>query len=501
MNQQRQPAFSWDEASDPVATDQGFAAYESQMANPEKFTNTVYITEVTLRDGEQQQTDPVTIEQRLDVFDQIVSTGVDRIEIGHLGNSKGDQQLAAAIVKHVAEKEQTATGQQYANVKLQVLFGSQQDVIRQGITVLEEAFKLAYGNLWQQAMNDKIVVHVYDRIDENLRNTASTPYSDEESAKRVCEAAQYAIDSGFTNFSISGEAATAVTADNAIQYYRSINNYLFAAGAQTVNVNLANTYGFSAGEVWNAHTLAIFNNSVKYGYYGAVSTSIHAHNDTVNAVDFSVDAITAGFDRVEGTYIGMGERAGNTPIVDVYSRLIEISRQKVESSKMRGRVSGLVAKNVLRRTVKLAPDIVNNLDKTYGVCEKLAKIYGEEAKFRWHKTALGNPHAFDNGSGPHDQAMARAIEDPVQYPPYKNYEWFLAVASIMGRKIADKLAIGDPEAVKEVTVDNHAGGGKTQKIVNGEITRTDEVVEEATKIYKKYQKDITKNLKQGVPIG
>ena len=41
--------------------------------------------------------------------------------------------------------------------------------------------------------------------------------------------------------------------------------------------------------------------------------------------------------------------------------------------------------------------------------------------------------AHDNGSGPHDQMMAKAIEDPLNYPPYMNYEWLLAINSIMGR--------------------------------------------------------------------
>ncbi len=445
------------------------------IENQENEPSFVHFTDVTLRDGQQQRTKPVSTEQRVAIFDDIVSTGVDRIEIGHLGNSKGDQQLANAIIHHIASQEEFSDGKSpYDSVTLQVLFGSQEDIIQDGMSVLQNAYKSAYGSEWANKMAEQIVVHVYDRLDENLRMTSTVPYSAEESAERICRAAKYAIEAGFTQFSISAEAATAVDPTIAAKFYQSVNSYLIDNGATAINNNLANTYGFSTNSLWNNDSLAAFNDAVKSDYpKGVISTSIHAHNDVANATDYSIMAIVAGFDRVESTHIGMGERAGNAASVDVMARMLEQARQQVlspEKEAMNQAVSQ-IGSLATERTIKIDEKIIGSLTNWYPVGKKMRKIFGKHAAYRWHRTALGNPYAFDNGSGPHDQAMAKGITNPVENPPYMNYEWFLAVASLMGREIADRLAIGDPKAVDSVTVGSYTGGSKTEAIKKGQISR------------------------------
>src|SRR4051812_34498938 len=99
---ERQPAVhphefthTWEEnamwAGHP-AINAGMEAVNEQLTITERAPSLVQFTDVTLRDGQQQQTNEVTLEERVEVFDNIVSTGVDRIEIGHLGNAQGDQQ-------------------------------------------------------------------------------------------------------------------------------------------------------------------------------------------------------------------------------------------------------------------------------------------------------------------------------------------------------------------------------------------------------------------------
>ncbi|MBP7835088.1 hypothetical protein KA025_03315, partial [Candidatus Saccharibacteria bacterium] len=75
------------------------------------------VCDVTLRDGQQQRTDEVSISQRVQVFDSIVNTGVDRVEIGHLANTI-DQQLARKLVGHIANMENIDP--RYKCVQLQV---------------------------------------------------------------------------------------------------------------------------------------------------------------------------------------------------------------------------------------------------------------------------------------------------------------------------------------------------------------------------------------------
>jgi isopropylmalate/homocitrate/citramalate synthase len=497
----------WDENfpdEDHPAIVEAFGAVEKQMQDPEAMRSTLYITDVTLRDGQQQRTNRVTTEQRVEVFDSIVETGVDRIEIGHLGNGNGDQQLAGAIVRRVAEMEQE--DERYGRVKLQVLFGSQENLIQQGAAVLQEAFQEQYGDRWQEVMADKVVVHVYDRLDENLRRTSSTPYSDEKSAERIAKAAQHAIDGGFRHFSISAEAATAGTPENAIQFYRSINEYLFTNGAETANVNLANTYGYSPNADWNTTTLAVFNSAVKAGYGDSVSTSIHMHNDVNNAIDFTMAAIVAGFDRVEGTHTGMGERAGNVATVDVMARILEQAKFAVDAEERgpwrRSRIAQAVAGSALRRVVELDSNVADNLHNWHDAGEAISTIFGRHALYRWRRTAIGNLYKFDNGSGPHDQVMAAAVRNPLEFPPYRAYEWAIAPAHIMGSPDAEALAIGDPDAVQQVTVGNHAGGGNTARLIAGDTKREvdDAAVEAARQRFIDYTQQIARHAVAGTVI-
>lgn len=496
----------WDQnfASDiHPAVIEGYEAIATQQNDPEGTRSTVYITDVTLRDGQQQRTDVVSTEQRVDVFDAIVQTGVDRIEIGHLGNSNGDQQLATEIVRQVAARE--SEDERYRNIKLQVLFGSQEALIKDGIRVLEEAFQEQYGEGWQAVMADKVVVHVYDRLDENLRNTSSTPYSDAKSAERISHAAQHAIDAGFKHFSISAEAATAETPETAIQFYRAINAYLIEQGAETVNVNLANTYGYSPNTTWNTATLAIFDTAVKHGFDSKVTTSIHMHNDVNNAVDFTMAAIVAGFDRVEGTHTGMGERAGNVASTDVVARILEQAKHAIDTEKRpderQSHIASYTGHMSLRRMVAIDESVATNFAHWYRTGEVISEVFGEHAAYRWRRTTIGNPYEHDNGSGPHDQAMAAAVIDPIKNPAYGNYEWFLSVAKIMGRPGTAELAIGDPKMVDEVTVGNHAGGGKTRAIKEGALIRANEsTIVSASERFNAYTTMIAERAVSGVVI-
>src|SRR5438105_1172141 len=132
----------------------------------------IAFTEVTLRDGEQQDKRyPIMpVEERLRVLDSIVDAGMMRIEIGHLGNEH-DIDFARAAVAHIQERGKV--DDRYNRVDVQVLFGSQPDLIAPGLQALEGFSK------------DRVIVHVYDRVSPNLRHLATDPYTSEQSADRV----------------------------------------------------------------------------------------------------------------------------------------------------------------------------------------------------------------------------------------------------------------------------------------------------------------------------
>ncbi len=419
----------------------------------------INFTEVTLRDGEQQHKkyDVMPITDRIAVFDSIVETGIERIEIGHLGNEH-DIELAKALVPHINAK--IAEGDsRYNDIELQVLFGSQPELMERGVQALDGFDKR------------KVVVHVYDRVSPGLRNLATEPYSVMDSAHRVSEAAHIAQDLGFTNFSISGEGTVDpfLESKDAIEYYVSIANSLFDRGAEKVNINMPNTFGSSVTGEWQQAGLKYFNDEVKQRSPN-VTTSVHTHNDYGSAVDFAVAAVRAGFDRVEGTMTGMGERAGNVSIADVMVRLLEDARVSVELLE-RGTVVAGIGSMTVEHTVwaqrSIPKKFRDTLSKWYESCVNIGTVYDRMDRFE--RTSFGNPEAYNAGSGPHDHASREALKDPIGHPMHKNYARSALIHAIMGRPEGSQIIFADPDRISAITVGGHASGGSTNQIQNNKV--------------------------------
>lgn len=425
----------------------------------------ISFTEVTLRDGEQQdKAHAVTpVEDRLEVFDQIVSTGIDRIEIGHLGNPH-DQSFARALVTHIADKS-AAGDERYDRVDLQVLFGSQQDKLEAGIAALEGFDP------------HRVVVHVYDRVSPNLLNLASEPYSARQSAIRVLEVAQMALERGFTRFSVSGEGTVDpdLSVDEALdEFYLPLISWLQNGGAQDINVNLPNTFGSSLMGEWDESGMRRFNERVKE-FSPEVTTSIHVHNDHNSAVEVAWAALLAGIDRAEGTMNGMGERSGNMDITDLGVRATESARAEVEfRHKMeRDRFAGRAAvKASIWDERYLDENILRNSDNWFTAAQTIAEIYGTQNRF--YKSSLGNPEAYGAGAGPHAQANKEFLIDPVNKPLWRNYGRAAIEHAIWGRPEAWQIIEVDRERIKRITLETHAAGNSNEAVWSDSIEECSE---------------------------
>ncbi len=422
----------------------------------EDYRQPIAFTEVTLRDGEQQQKrhEIMPIEDRLEVFDRLVLSGMRRIEIGHLGNPH-DIAFAKALVEHITETEQY--DDRYREVELQVLFGTHEDFIEPGLAALENFDK------------DRVVVHAYDRVSSELRSLAKEPKSVEESAADVIKTCQKAIKLGFGRVSVSGEGAVNNNdhQSDVFRFYTKIVREVADSGATEINVNLANTFGLSPTGLWNEFTLRQFNREIKSQTNTAkVTTSVHAHNDMNSAVEFSMAAIRAGFDRIEGTMTGMGERAGNTALLDIMARYIEIARA-AEDIKIQT-LGGLVVKQVdLWDKRSIPAEIIAALPNWHDNAKRLSEIY--DTMDRFERTSLGNPYAYDAGSGPHGHANKRALEDPIGHPLWRNYCIAAIPHAMLGRPEAQQVLAVDPERLKEITLLTHAAGSSNKAIHEDEI--------------------------------
>lgn len=422
-------------------------------------------TEVTLRDGEQQDKrhDVMPVKDRIAVFDRLIDTGIDRIEIGHLGNPY-DIEFAESLVSHINQKEM-AGDNRYSQVKLQVLFGSQAELIDSGIDALGDFDP------------DRVIVHVYDRASPHLRNLAARPYTNRESATRVIDAAAVVADRGYKHFSISGEGTVDpdLRVDEAVDdFYLPIIEALEERGASSINVNLPNTFGSSLGGEWGEEGLRVFNARIKR-HNGAITTSIHAHNDYNSAAEYVVTALKAGFDYVEGTLIGMGERAGNVKLSDVMVLLIEEARTVAEI-RAKGEAVSRIAQTAVRSSVWIdrvfSEQITANLGNWYVSSEAIGDIY--DTANRFHQTSLGNQEAYGAGSGPHAHANQEMLRDPANKPLWRNYGRVALIHAMLGRPEARQIIAVDPGRIRAITLATHAAGGSTARVLDEQIVECDD---------------------------
>jgi hypothetical protein len=381
-------------------------------------------------------------EDRLRVFDALVEMGMRRIEIGHLSNA-ADQELARAIIEHVRNDE----------VELQVLFGSRLELIEPGLAVMRGFDP------------NRVVAHVYDRAPACLRNLAQEPYSIEESAGRIVAAGREAIRLGYRRFSVSGEGAVDPFLDPEElieKFYLPVTRGLYEAGASEVNINLANTFGSSPIDEWDERGLCDFNRRVK-AVDETVTTSVHAHDDYGSAAEFALAAVVAGFDRIESTVFGMGERRGNTAAVAVMARLLEWGRVVSERAERQEGSRGVPFWD--ERVLSEA--IAASLPQWFAASATIADIYG--TRDRLERTLLGDPYAFDAGSGPHGQAYAVFAESPAENPVWENYDRNAIPLYIMGRPEAVELIELDEARIKAVTLQTHAVGRHTRRVHEGGV--------------------------------
>jgi hypothetical protein len=445
--------------------------------------NAIRFVAIDFRDGEQMPTALPSVDKdnlpadvyeanlaertrlRIDIFDRMIDAGFQHMEIGHLGNEV-DAHFAQHLIPHVNAKAEE--DERYVTVKMQVLFGTREGEVEQGVAALAGFDQ------------DRVVVHVYDREHDGLLNLAETPYSADESAQHIKDSAQVAYDHGFRHFSVSGEGATAVGVDEAIDFYSDIGQFLRAMGAETINLNVANTYGISPVGSWNPLGMSRFNREVKENVPDA-TTSIHVHNDGKSATEVTMSAIRVGFDIVEGTLFGMGERTGNVAICDVIYRLLEDAREQIKEHERGKTVEGVgvFAVDWSRRYIERSVAEVSH--RMFQTCVEVAEIYGTQSRFA--KTILADEDAFVNGSGPHDHAARRALEDPVRWPLYETYARSALALAALGRPEAIAVIEARPDIIRKNTVNGHAGSRNTASIMDGKfIPATDDRRAEALAI-------------------
>jgi 2-isopropylmalate synthase len=243
-------------------------------------TDTIYIFDTTLRDGEQSPGCSMNLEEKLQVAEQLEALGVDIIEAGFAIASLGDFEA----VRQVARQCKRATVASLARA-------AQADIERAAEAVREAKRPrihtfIATSPLHMRVKLGKTPDEVLEAVDRSVRL-----------ARNFVEDVEW-----------SAEDATRSDPD----FLARAIEIAIEAGARTIN--LPDTVGYATPETYGAMFVDMIS---RVPNADKAIFSTHCHNDLGLAVANTLAAVMAGARQVESTINGIGERAGNAAVEEI----------------------------------------------------------------------------------------------------------------------------------------------------------------------------------------
>ena len=261
---------------------------------------------VDLRDGNQALIEPMTVDQKMDMFELLVKVGFKQIEVGFPAASQPDFDFVRRLVD---EKRIPA------DVTVQVLTQARPELI-------DRTFEALRGV-------KKAILHVYNSTSTVQReqvfelDRAGVKAIATEGARMVREHAAKHPETEWT-FEYSPESFTGTELDYAVEVCNAVIEIWQPTPARPCIINLPSTVEMATANIYADQIEWMSRKLVRRD---SVLLSLHTHNDRGCAVAAAELAVMAGAQRVEGTLLGNGERTGNMDIVtmgmNLYSQGIE----------------------------------------------------------------------------------------------------------------------------------------------------------------------------------
>ena len=261
---------------------------------------------VDLRDGNQALIEPMTVAQKLKLFDLLLKVGFKEIEVGFPAASQTDFDFVRCLIDDGLIPD---------DVTIQVLTQAREDLISRSYESLKGA--------------KRAIVHVYNSTSTvqrekvfglNKDGIKAIAVKGAELVKRYAEA-QPETD---WHFQYSPESFTGTEIDYAIDVCDAVVDVWQPTAERPIILNLPATVEMTTANVY-ADQIEYFCRNIQNRK--SVLVSLHTHNDRGCAVAAAELAVQGGADRVEGTLLGNGERTGNMDIVtmgmNLYSRGVD----------------------------------------------------------------------------------------------------------------------------------------------------------------------------------
>lgn len=247
------------------------------------------IFDSTLRDGAQGANISFSVEDKVKVIEELDKLGVDFIEAGNPYSNPAEMQFFQRI-----------RGMKLQNAQI-VAFGSTR---RKGVPAAEDAnlkSLLAAGTDYVAIFGKSHIRHATDVL-------KATP---EENLEMIYDSVRFLSSQG---------KQVIFDAEHFFDGYKADETYAMAALARAAEAGayclcLCDTNGGIFPDEAYRITRAVCER------FPDVIVAIHCHNDGGLAVADSIEAVKAGAKQVQGTFLGFGERCGNTNLSTVICNL------------------------------------------------------------------------------------------------------------------------------------------------------------------------------------
>ena len=248
---------------------------------------------VDLRDGNQALIEPMTVEEKVEMFNLLLKLGFKEIEIGFPAASQIEFDFLRKLVNENMIPD---------DVKVQVLTQCRENLIDRTFEAIEGI--------------KNVVVHIY--------NSTSVLQRDVVFHKEKPEIIQIAIDGtrmvkermknfkGNLQLEYSPESFTGTELEFALEICTAVQKEWNHANDNPIIFNLPATVEMNTPNVY-ADQIEWMN--THFEDRENVILSVHPHNDRGTGIAATELAMLAGADRVEGTLFGNGERTGNVDIL------------------------------------------------------------------------------------------------------------------------------------------------------------------------------------------
>ena len=250
---------------------------------------------VDLRDGNQALIEPMTVEEKVEMFQLLVKLGFKEVEIGF---------PAASQIEFDFLRKLVAENMIPDYMKVQVLCQCRQELI-------DRTFEAIQGI-------PNVIFHIYNSTSTLQRDVVF--HKDMPEIIDIAIAGTRMVKEGMKNYDgnltleYSPESFTGTELDFALEICTAVQKEWDHANENPIIFNLPATVEMNTPNVY-ADQIEWMN--THFEDRENVILSVHPHNDRGTGVAATELAMLAGADRVEGTLFGNGERTGNVDILNI----------------------------------------------------------------------------------------------------------------------------------------------------------------------------------------